>query len=315
MTRPRPLQTQMARLFRLKYLKGMEDPEELAEQLGVSQGTVRSYESQLKQHLTSKLGEITPERISFMCPECLSARMFHDPETGERSCTECGLVIEVEQEMGHRLPIGETYALENPLVFNKSLGTKVTSRSIMRVLARVRNNKEKVEAVRQIVLKNKAGNLTAVEAAREVRDILVEGGSEDIAEIMTEAEDPEKIANEIVNMFDAIPIRQITTLHNHHEPPIIRTMKQQAERLRWRSGLPERSDGDLFSVKLGYLIERVGREAALDRHLRHNPKDLAAACFVKTVKKLNPKMGIQGLSFSQEAYCFVDHVDRMTAKR
>lgn len=74
---------------------------------------------------------------------------------------------------------------------------------------------------------------------------------------------------------------------------------------------------DLFSVAGGYLVEKVGNEALLDKDLKHSPKDLAAACFVATVKKMNPKVKIGGQLSSlakPDSLLYVQHVLQLGGK-
>ena len=123
-------------LFRLKYLEGISDPKFLAEKLGVSLNILPKYEKELKNLLIQRINRITPERLRFICPECLRARVYRDPETGERVCMNCGYVLEDEPTPDNRLPFGTTYALESHLAVGRSLGGTLPSREISRIIER-----------------------------------------------------------------------------------------------------------------------------------------------------------------------------------
>jgi hypothetical protein len=315
-----PPPEKMAALFRLKYVEGVADKEKLAEKLCVSKSSVCKYEKSLERKLAQKIGQVSPSLLSFVCPECLEARVYEDAENGEKVCHNCGYVAEQQPLMTHRLPFDETYAFENPLVFNKSLGGTADWKCVSRVLTKVRGNEEKTEAVEGVISLCKNGSLTPFEAAQKIREILIRGGAEEIAEAIRETDDPKEAARRIVNMFDAIPIRQIMTLHDVHEPQLVRKMKEYGERFRKDSGLDRTNpvcDPDLFSVALGALIEKVGGAAVLEPYIQHSPRDLAAACLVKTVKKMNPKIRIEGRIKSlarPEAVMYVDHVIQLVSK-
>jgi len=155
--------------------------------------------------------------------------------------------------------------------------------------------------------------LSALEAGREIRQILVNGGAEEIADVVQQVADPKEAARRIVNMFDAIPIRQIMTLHEVHEPLLVRKMKAYAEKFRRQHHLDMPNpvcDPDIFSAALGAAVAKVGSEALLNEDLKHNPKDLATACFLKTVQKMNPKVKVQRCSVKPETLLYVDHVLR-----
>jgi len=77
---------------------------------------------------------------------CLEAKMIDDSERGERVCTQCGYVQTQTENVVTTLPFDQTFALENPLVINKSLGSSDTLRNYYgysRVLASTRNNDAK----------------------------------------------------------------------------------------------------------------------------------------------------------------------------
>jgi len=316
-----PPPKKLALLFRLKYLHGINDKQKLAERLSVKESTISWYEWYLDKKLTKKLLVVSPDRIQYVCPECLEARVYKDPETGEQVCTSCGYVVKQQPDMVHRLPFDETYALENPLVFNKSLGGTIPKKHYGRVLAKIRNNKAKMEAVKEIVTECKDGRLEPVEAGHKIREVLVHGGAEEIAEVIIETDEPKEAAQKIINIYDVVPIRQIQTLHDIHDPPLIRRMKEYAEKFRKQSKMDVENpvcDPDVFSVALGTLVEKVGNEALLDEDMKHSPRDLAAACFVKVVRTMSPKVRVQGRlrrSLKEEALRYVDHVLRVGGKR
>jgi hypothetical protein len=121
-------------LFRLKYLEGISDHQVLAEELGVAHGTARLLEEKLTKLLESRIGKITPDRLELVCPECLSARVYEDPENGERVCGSCGAVLD-HASFDESLPFDTTYALTSELAFDKSLGGTLNGKALMRVLA------------------------------------------------------------------------------------------------------------------------------------------------------------------------------------
>ena len=96
-------------------------------------------------------------------------------------------------------------------------------------------------------------------------------------------------------MFDAIPIRQIMTLHDVHEPMLQRKVKEYAERYRRQFGMDRPNpicDPDVFSVALGQICKRVSAAALLeDSPYSHNPKELAGACYLLAVKRMNRNAG------------------------
>ena len=187
-----PPPEKLALLFRLKYLEEVSDEKKLAEKLGVQKKSLRRYEYRLGKKLVAKLGQISPDRLQLVCPECLEARVYDDPETGERVCTVCGYVVRQQPTMIHRLPFDQTYALENQLVFNKSLGGTLDKKTVGRVLTKVRNSKAKTDEVEKILEKYRKGDLSALEAGREIREILVNGGAEEIADVVQQGAGKEK---------------------------------------------------------------------------------------------------------------------------
>ena len=122
-------------LFRLKYLEGVTDYQKLSEMLGcLDPKTVIKLDEDLTKLLESKIGELTPDRLELVCPECLNARVYEDPETGERVCGYCGAVLD-NVEYDESLPYDTTYALTSDLAYDKSLGGTLNGKALMRVLA------------------------------------------------------------------------------------------------------------------------------------------------------------------------------------
>jgi len=126
----------LAELFRLKYIQGVNDRESLAEKLGISLTSVYKYERRLDEKLVQKLGHISRDRLSLVCPNCLKAHVYTDPENGECVCTSCGLVIDREDDMVRTLPFDTTYSLTSNLAFGKSLGGTLPRQQLFKVLAK-----------------------------------------------------------------------------------------------------------------------------------------------------------------------------------
>jgi len=122
----------------LKYLQKIEDPERLAEKLGIKVKTVYKYEERLQKKLVSSIRQVSPDRLSFICPECLEAKVYTDPENGERVCQSCGYVLEQEADMVHTLPFDETYALTSNMSFGRSLGNTLPNHQLYKVIAKAR---------------------------------------------------------------------------------------------------------------------------------------------------------------------------------
>jgi len=132
-----PVPESLSRLFRLKYQEGISDRKELAEKLGVSTETIRRYEYRLERKLITRLRQVSEDRLQFVCPECLEAKVYEDRETGERVCRSCGIVLPRQtQLLDERLPFDTTYALESELAVGKSLGSTLERRGYFQVLAR-----------------------------------------------------------------------------------------------------------------------------------------------------------------------------------
>ena len=66
----------------------------MAEELGVIPEVVRLLDEQLTKLLESRIGKITPDRLEMVCPECLNARVYEDPETGEKVCGSYRAVLD-----------------------------------------------------------------------------------------------------------------------------------------------------------------------------------------------------------------------------
>jgi len=311
-----PPPEKLALLFRLKYLEKVGDEKKIAEKLGVQKRSLRRYEYRLGKKLVASLGQVSPDRLSLICPECLEARVYVDPENGERVCTGCGYVLEQQADMVHRLPFDETYALESGLAFNRSLGVADTVRrryGYTKILAKTRNNVSKIKFVEEILEKWKSGGTAAVEAGEEIREVLVKGGAEEIAKTILErkSEKPAELAKRIINMFDAIPTRQIMTLHEEYDPPLLRKMKEYGNQLlqdAWEA-MSRFCDPKMFGHSYGAVIEKVGNAALMDPDMKHSPKDLAAACFITSLFQINPDANVP-LSYapSQDVQIYVSMV-------
>jgi hypothetical protein len=294
-----PPPEKMALLFRLKYLQQIEDREKLTEKLGITKDSLRVYESRLHTKLVNSLKQVSPERLRLICPECLETSVWKDPENGERVCTKCGHVVEQQPDMIHRLPFDETYALESGLAFNRSLGVADTVRrryGYTKILAKTRNNVSKIKFVEEILERWKSGGTAALEAAEKIREVLVKGGAEEIAKTILErkSEKPAELAKRIINTFDAIPTRQIMTLHEEYDPPLLRKMKEYGNQLlqdAWEA-LSRFCDPIMFGHSYGAVIEKVGSAALMDPDMKHSPKDLAAACFVTSLFQINPDANV-----------------------
>lgn len=126
----------LSQLYILKYLEGVRDRTVLAEELGLSEADFARVEQELDEHLKAKIHEITPERLEFVCPECLNARVYTNPETGERVCTYCGRIIEESLDYDESLPFDVTYALTSELACGRSLGGTLNGKALLKVLAK-----------------------------------------------------------------------------------------------------------------------------------------------------------------------------------
>jgi len=124
------------KLFKLKYIERIADSRALAVRLQVSLPQLFELEKRLDEHLKGKIGDITPERLEFVCPECLNARVYFDPERNERVCGDCGTVVEENVEYDESLPFDLSYAPSSDLAFGKSLGGTLNGKALMRVLAK-----------------------------------------------------------------------------------------------------------------------------------------------------------------------------------
>jgi len=261
LSKGRPQPTVLAHLFRLKYQEKIVDKNVLAEKLNINKKLLYAYESRLKRKLLSKINQITEERLELICPECLAARVFQDLESGEKVCTNCGYVVDEQPDMVHRLPFDETFAIENPLVFNGSQGSVLSRRALFTILAKAHN-----------------------------------GSAE-------------------------IPIHQIRTIATTFDPPLTHKMKEYAEALRKNARMDTSNpvcNPDIFSVALGNMVEKVGNIARFDPDMKRSPKDLAAACFVKTLEKMNAHIVIEGVpeieSVPEYALRFVDFALQISGK-
>jgi len=289
-----------------------------AETLGLSSNYVYKLSSihniRGRQHKKEEKGK---KKLTF-CPECSSDQIVRDPESGERVCKSCGYVLEQQADMVHRLPFDETYALESGLAFNRSLGVADTVRrryGYTKILAKARSNVSKIKFVEEVLRewKKPASGMSAVEAGEKIREVLVKGGAQEIAKTILERRDekPAELAERIINMFDAIPTRQIMTLHEEYDPPLFRKMKEYGNQFlqdAWED-LSRFCDPKMFGQFLGATIEKVGSIALTDPNVKHSPKDLAAACFITSLFQINPNANVP-LSHvpKQEAHKYVNMV-------
>ena len=89
-----PPPEKLAALFKLKYIQRIINRRKLAEMLGVKENTVSWYSWYLKRKLTKAGLDVSSDQLRFICPDCLEAKVYEDPENGERVCTSCGTVEE-----------------------------------------------------------------------------------------------------------------------------------------------------------------------------------------------------------------------------
>jgi hypothetical protein len=143
-----PPPKKLSQLFRLKYIEGVTEKEELAGRLGVSRNEIYVCEHRLRRKLIAKrviVGtcktslQVDEDRLRMVCPECLSTRLFPDPETGERTCGACGYVMNADDGqdacMDESLGFNTTYALESSMAIGKSLGSSPAVRDTYKILA------------------------------------------------------------------------------------------------------------------------------------------------------------------------------------
>jgi len=306
--------TRLKELYRLKYLVGIQSREEIAKRLNVKPESVRRYEYRLRKKL-SQIWDKIPDWKSLLCPECLQPSLWRDPQSGEQVCTNCGYVLESE-DLIHRLPFDETYALENRLVFNNSLGGTADKRTVLKVLSRTRNNDWKIKLVAECLKKYSSGEASLIDASKTILEVFMDLGLQQISQAIDEAmekaqNDPYEAARRIVNRFDAIPIRQIMTLHEMHESPLLRRVKEELETLRKQYGPTAArpyADPDVFSDELGRLAGKVCQAVSSNPNLKFKAKELAAAIFIKTVNLLNPRIIVRYPQAPQEVLKFVEQV-------
>ncbi|MEM3628930.1 MAG: TFIIB-type zinc ribbon-containing protein [Candidatus Bathyarchaeia archaeon] len=125
----------LSRLFSLKYALGISDISILAQEMGCDEETVGAIDKALRQHLKRKIGIITRDRLELVCPECLEAKVYYDPEKSERVCGNCGYVFNEPVDFDESLPYDTTYALTSDLAYDKSLGGTLNGKALMRVIA------------------------------------------------------------------------------------------------------------------------------------------------------------------------------------
>lgn len=120
---------QHKRLFRIMYREGVFHIVQIADRMNLPPTEIQQLSQELEAYLIAKIGKITSARIDTVCPECLLARVYNDPETHERSCTACGFVFPFDVESAdYSLPYDTTYAPESSLAVNHSLGGTLQKR-------------------------------------------------------------------------------------------------------------------------------------------------------------------------------------------
>ncbi|MGD0028493.1 MAG: hypothetical protein ABSC91_06105 [Candidatus Bathyarchaeia archaeon] len=102
------------------------------------------------------------------------------------------------------------------------------------------------------------------------------------------------------------------------DAPLILKMKEYGMNL-WKDvvfgGVPFPCNRHIFSNELGLLIEKVGHVALLDPDFAHAAKDLAEACFIKSVEIINPHIEVRGLNPSQDAMRYVEWILAYKARK
>jgi len=128
-----PLTEQHRILYNLRYVSNIADPFQLADEMSLTVEEVDAMLQQLDAYLLAKLRMITPDRLQFVCTECLGTRVYEDPESHEKVCTDCGFVLGEVMEMDESLPFDVTYAPASELSVNRSLGGSITRRDQCRL--------------------------------------------------------------------------------------------------------------------------------------------------------------------------------------
>jgi hypothetical protein len=125
----------LKRVFRLKYLENVTNGLELSEKLDLSFAETVELEQILDAYLLKKINVINAERLELVCPECLEARVWPDPESGERACTNCGFVVNEPAdnelcEQDDSLPFDTPYGRPtSDLSVGRSLGDTLDAKS------------------------------------------------------------------------------------------------------------------------------------------------------------------------------------------
>jgi hypothetical protein len=125
----------LKRVFRLKYLENVTNGLELSEKLGLSFAETVKLDQILDAYLLKKINVINAERLELVCPECLEARVWPDPESGERACTNCGFVVNEPAdnelcEQDDSLPFDTPYGRPtSDLSVGRSLGDTLDAKS------------------------------------------------------------------------------------------------------------------------------------------------------------------------------------------
>ncbi len=131
---------QLKRVFRLKYLENVASSLELSEKLGFSFAETVELEQILDAYLLKRINVINVERLELVCPECLEARVWPDPESGERACTNCGFVVNEPAdnelcEQDDSLPFDTPYGRPtSDLSVGRSLGDTLDAKSLGLIL-------------------------------------------------------------------------------------------------------------------------------------------------------------------------------------
>ncbi|MGB9671932.1 MAG: TFIIB-type zinc ribbon-containing protein [Candidatus Norongarragalinales archaeon] len=171
-------------LFYLKFVCGITDVSVLAQEMGCNEETAESVDRALRQHLKQKIGIITRDRLEFVCPECLEAKVYYDHEKSERVCGNCGYVFDEPAEFDQSLPYDTTYALTSDLAYDKSLGGTLNGKALMRVIAQSPASNELAKegnlhlGVRARVIKVIADSTEEQAALKQAYDLSKEYGLE-----------------------------------------------------------------------------------------------------------------------------------------
>ena len=247
MSRRGPPPRKLAKLFRLKYLQGITDTDKLAELLEISKDSVYSYNTRLKRKLVKMIKHVSPERLRFVCPECLGTRVHEDPENGERVCMECGYVLD-EESISSNIPFGteeepNTYALTSHISYGKSLGFTMPRSHLYRVVVKASMDRAKK--------KQKEKQVAGV--------------------------DEKKIP---------IPIRQVQMITQTIEPPFIKNLLEYGSMMLKRFGFDrDTSSNHVFSDEYGRLLRKIGAYIIVTKAKNLQAYQVASAAFFYLLTK------------------------------